>query len=240
MEKGEKIDRLLYGGYSTISLGYAGLWECVLALSGKKLTEPEGEALGLEIMQRLNDKCNQWKAAENIDYSLYGTPLESTTYKFAKCLKKKFGVIEGITDKDYITNSYHIHVSEPVDAFEKLAIEAKFQKLSPGGAISYIETPNLANNIEAVLEVIKFIYSNIMYSERNTKLDYCQKCGYNGEIKIVETESGKLDWQCPNCGNMDHRLLNVARRTCGDIGSNFWNQGRTEEIRDRVVHLDND
>ena len=225
LEKGEPIDKLLYNGYSTLSLGYAGLWECVYALSGKKLTESEGEKLGLEIMQMLNDKCTQWKLAEHIDYSLYGTPLESTTYKFAKKLKEKFGIIKGITDKDYITNSYHVHVTEDIDAFSKLALEAKFQALSPGGAISYVETPNMTNNIPAVLEIIKFIYNNIMYAELNTKSDYCQECGYDGEIKIVEKD-GKLDWECPNCGNRDHRKLNIARRTCGYIGSNFWNQGK--------------
>ena len=225
LEKGEPIDKLLYNGYSTLSLGYAGLWECVYALSGKKLTEPEGEKLGLEIMQMLNDKCTQWKLAEHIDYSLYGTPLESTTYKFAKKLKEKFGVIKGVTDKDYITNSYHVHVTEDIDAFSKLALEAKFQALSPGGAISYVETPNMTNNIPAVLEIIKFIYNNIMYAELNTKSDYCQECGFDGEIKIVEKD-GKLDWECPQCGNRDHRKLNIARRTCGYIGSNFWNQGK--------------
>ncbi len=234
--KGEPITKLLHGGYSTISLGYAGLWECVYELIGKKLTEEEGEKLGLEIMQKLNDACAKWKAAENIDYSIYGTPLESTTYKFAKCLQQRFGKIKGVTDKNYITNSYHIHVTENIDAFEKLALEAKFQKLSPGGAISYIEVPNMQDNIDAVLQVMKFIYNNIMYAELNTKSDYCQVCGYDGEIQIVE-EDGKLVWECPNCGNRDQNQLNVARRTCGYIGSQFWNQGRTQEIKERVLHL---
>lgn len=237
LKKGEKIDKLLHGGYSTISLGYAGLWETVLALNGHKLTEPEGEALGLKIMEKLNEYTAKWKAAENIDYSLYGTPLESTTYKFAKTLQKRFGVIEGITDKQYITNSYHVHVTEPIDAFAKLALEAKFQKLSPGGAISYVEVPNMQNNIEAVLQVMQFIYENIMYAELNTKSDYCQECGYDGEILIVEDSEGKLVWECPNCHNRDQSKLNVARRTCGYIGSNFWNQGRTQEIKERVLHL---
>ena len=238
LEKGEKIDALLYGGYSTLSLGYAGLWECVYKMTGKKLTEPEGKKLGLEIMQRLNDACAKWKAAENIDYSLYGTPIESTTYKFAKCLKKKFGIIEGVTDKDYITNSYHIKVTEPIDAFNKIKIESEFQALSPGGAISYVEVPNMQTNIPAVLEVMKFIYNNIIYAELNTKSDYCQVCGYDGEIKIVrDEETQKLVWECPNCGNRDQDKMNVARRTCGYIGSNFWNQGRTEEIAERVLHL---
>ncbi|MBR4983829.1 MAG: anaerobic ribonucleoside-triphosphate reductase [Lachnospiraceae bacterium] len=238
LEKGEKIDALLHDGYSTLSLGYAGLWECVYKLIGKKLIEPEGKELGLEIMRKLNDACAEWKAAENIDYSLYGSPIESTTYKFAKCLKKKFGIIEGVTDKDYITNSYHVKVTEPIDAFSKLAFESEFQALSPGGAISYVEVPNLNNNIEAVLEIIKFIYDNIMYAELNTKSDYCQICGFDGEIQIVEINEGnKLDWRCPQCGNMDHDKMNVARRTCGYIGANFWNQGRTEEINERVLHL---
>ena len=236
LDKGETIDRLLYNGYSTISLGYAGLWECVLALNGKKLTEPEGEALGLEIMNRLNEYTAKWKAAENIDYSIYGTPLESTTYKFAKCLQKRFGVIKNITDKGYITNSYHIHVTEPIDAFEKLRIEAKFQALSPGGAISYVEVPNMQDNLEAVLAVMRFIYDNIMYAELNTKSDYCQVCGYDGEIGIEE-DNGKLVWVCPNCGNRDQNKMNVARRTCGYIGTQFWNQGRTQEIKERVLHL---
>lgn len=235
--KGESIHKLLHDGYSTISLGYAGLWECVYALIGKKLTEPEGEELGLKIMQLMNDKCNQWKAAENIDYSLYGTPLESTTYKFAKAVQERYGIIDGVTDKNYITNSYHIHVAEPIDAFEKLAIESKFQKLSPGGAISYVEVPNLQNNIEAVLSVIQFIYDNIMYAELNTKSDYCHVCSYDGEIVIEEDGNGKLYWKCPNCENTDQSKMNVARRTCGYIGSQFWNQGRTQEIKERVLHL---
>ena len=237
LSKGESIHKLLHDGYSTISLGYAGLWECVYALIGKKLTESEGEALGLKIMQLMNDKCKQWKEAENIDYSLYGTPLESTTYKFAKAVQERYGIIEGVTDKNYITNSYHIHVTEPIDAFEKLATEAKFQKLSPGGAISYVEVPNLQNNIEAVLTVIQFIYDNIMYAELNTKSDYCHICGYDGEIIIEEDDNGKLYWKCPNCGNTDQSKMNVARRTCGYIGSQFWNQGRTQEIKERVLHL---
>ena len=237
LPKGAPIDKYLHGGYSTISLGYAGLWEAVFALNGKKLTEPEGEALGLEIMKKLNEYTAKWKAAENIDYSLYGTPLESTTYKFAKCLQKRFGVIKGVTDKNYITNSYHIHVTEKIDAFEKLRIEAKFQRLSPGGAISYVEVPNMQNNLPAVLSVMKFIYDNIMYAELNTKSDYCQVCGFDGEIEIVKDESGKLIWKCPKCGNTDESKLNVARRTCGYIGSQFWNQGRTQEIKERVLHV---
>lgn len=236
LEKGEPIDKLLYGGYSTLSLGYAGLWECVYKLIGKKLTELEGKELGLEIMKKLNEYCNKWKEAENIDYSLYGTPLESTTYKFAKCLKRRFGIIPGVTDKNYITNSYHVHVTEPIDAFNKLKFESDFQALSPGGAISYVEVPNLNNNIEAVLSVMKFIYDNIIYAELNTKSDYCQVCGWDGEITIVE-DDGKLVWKCPQCGNMDQDKMNVARRTCGYIGSNFWNQGRTQEIKERVLHL---
>lgn len=236
LPKGETIDKYLHGGYSTISLGYAGLWECVLALNGKKLTEPQGEALGLQIMKKLNEYTAKWKAAENIDYSLYGTPLESTTYKFAKCLQKRFGIIKGITDKTYITNSYHIHVTEEIDAFKKLALEAKFQALSPGGAISYVEVPNMQNNLDAVLSVMRFIYDNIMYAELNTKSDYCQVCGYDGEIEIVEDE-GKLIWKCPNCGNTDQSTMNVARRTCGYIGTQYWNQGRTQEIKERVLHL---
>lgn len=236
LEKGEVIDRLLYDGYSTLSLGYAGLWECVLALNGKKLTEPEGEALGLEIMRKLNEYTAKWKAAENIDYSLYGTPLESTTYKFAKCLQKKFGIIEGITDKGYITNSYHIHVTEPINAFDKIRIEAKFQALSPGGAISYVEVPNMQDNLDAVMQVISFIYDNILYAELNTKSDYCQECGWDGEIEARET-NGKLVWTCPRCGNTDQNKMNVARRTCGYIGTQFWNQGRTQEIKERVLHL---
>lgn len=236
LEKGEVIDRLLYDGYSTLSLGYAGLWECVLALNGKKLTEPEGEALGLEIMRKLNEYTAKWKAAENIDYSLYGTPLESTTYKFAKCLQKKFGIIEGITDKGYITNSYHIHVTEPINAFDKIRIESKFQALSPGGAISYVEVPNMQDNLDAVMQVISFIYDNILYAELNTKSDYCQECGWDGEIEARET-NGKLVWTCPRCGNTDQNKMNVARRTCGYIGTQFWNQGRTQEIKERVLHL---
>ncbi|MCI5568792.1 MAG: anaerobic ribonucleoside-triphosphate reductase [Lachnospiraceae bacterium] len=236
-KKGETIDKLLYGGYSTLSLGYAGLWECVYEVTGKKLTEPEGEKFGLEVMQRLNDACAKWKEAEHIDYSLYGTPLESTTYKFSKALQKRFGIIKGVTDKNYITNSYHIHVTEQIDAFEKLAIESKFQKLSPGGAISYIEVPDMQNNIEAVLKVMQFIYNNIMYAELNTKSDYCQVCGYDGEIQVIEDESGKLVWECPNCHNRDQNKMNVARRTCGYIGTQFWNQGRTQEIKERVLHL---
>lgn len=240
LKKGETIDELLVGGYSTISLGYAGLWECVYALIGKKLTESEGEQLGIEIMEHMNEACDKWNKELNLGYSLYGTPLESTTYKFAKCLQKRFGIIESITDKNYITNSYHIHVTERIDAFTKLKIESKFQSLSKGGSISYCETSNLTNNIEAVLEVMKFIYDNIMYAELNTKSDYCQVCGYDGEIQIVE-ENGKLLWECPNCSNRDENKLNVARRTCGYIGSNFWNQGRTQEIKERVLHLgDND
>ena len=236
LEKGEKIDKLLHGGYSTLSLGYAGLWECVFKLTGKKLTEEEGKELGLKIMRALNDACAVWKAAEDIDYSLYGTPIESTTYKFAKCLQKKFGIIPGVTDKNYITNSYHVHVTEPIDAFSKMALESEFQALSPGGAITYVEVPNLNNNIEAVLEVMKFIYDHIIYAELNTKSDYCQVCGFDGEIQIVE-DNGKLVWECPQCGNRDQDKMNVARRTCGYIGSNFWNQGRTMEIKERVLHL---
>ena len=236
LEKGEPIDKLLFGGYTTISLGYAGLWECVYEVTGLKLTEPEGEKFGLEVMQALNYACQKWKAAENIDYSIYGTPLESTTYKFAKCLQKRWGVIPGVTDKNYITNSYHVHVTEEINAFDKLALESKFQKLSPGGAISYVEVPDMQDNIDAVLEVMKFIYNNIMYAELNTKSDYCQVCGYDGEIQIVE-EDGKLVWVCPNCGNRDQNKLNVARRTCGYIGTQFWNQGRTQEIKERVLHL---
>ena len=237
LKPGEKIDKLLHGGYSTISLGYAGLWETVYYLSGKKLTEEEGKKLGLEILQKLNEYTAKWKAAENIDYSLYGTPLESTTYKFAKCLQRRFGIIEGVTDKNYITNSYHVHVTEPIDAFSKLKLESEFQKLSPGGAISYVEVPNMQNNIKAVLEVMEYIYENIMYAELNTKSDYCMACGYDGEIQIHENEDKKLIWKCPNCGNTDQTKMNVARRTCGYIGSQFWNQGRTQEIRERVLHL---
>ena len=237
LKPGEKIDSLLHGGYSTISLGYAGLWETVYYLSGKKLTEDEGKELGLEIMKKLNEYTKKWKEAENIDYSLYGTPLESTTYKFAKCLQKRFGIIDGVTDKNYITNSYHVHVTEPIDAFAKLKLESEFQALSPGGAISDVEVPNMQNNIPAVLEVMKFIYDNIMYAELNTKSDYCMTCGFDGEIQIHEDNGGKLIWKCPNCGNTDQTKLNVARRTCGYIGSQFWNQGRTQEIRERVLHL---
>ena len=236
LKKGESIDKLLYGGYSTISLGYAGLWETVLYLTGHKLTEEKGKEFGLEIMKKLNEYTGKWKIAEHMDYSLYGTPLESTTYKFAKCLQKRFGIIENITDKNYITNSYHIHVTEQIDAFSKLKLESEFQALSPGGAISYVEVPNMQNNVEGVLAVIQFIYENIMYAELNTKSDYCQVCGYDGEIKIVE-DGGKLVWECPKCKNRDQSKLNVARRTCGYIGSQFWNQGRTQEIKDRVLHL---
>ncbi len=236
LKKGETIDKLLYGGYSTISLGYAGLWECVYSLIGKKLTEEEGKQLGLEIMKKLNSYCAKWKADENIDYSIYGTPLESTTYKFAKCLQKRFGIIKGVTDRNYITNSYHVHVTEGISAFDKLKLESEFQALSPGGAISYIEVPNMQQNLPAVLQVMKFIYENIMYAELNTKSDYCQVCGYDGEIQIVE-EDGKLLWECPNCKNRDQDKMNVARRTCGYIGTQFWNQGRTQEIQERVLHL---
>jgi len=237
LEKGETIDKYLHGGYSTLSLGYAGLWECVYSLNGKKLTEPEGEELGLDIMRKLNEYTAKWKAAENIDYSLYGTPLESTTYKFSKCLQKRFGIIKGVTDRNYITNSYHVHVSEEIDAFDKLALEAKFQLLSPGGAISYVEVPNMQNNIDAVISVMQFIYDNIMYAELNTKSDYCHICGFDGEIVVEEDEHGKLVWKCPNCGNTDQDKMNVARRTCGYIGTQYWNQGRTQEIKERVLHL---
>ncbi|HIV05153.1 MAG TPA: anaerobic ribonucleoside-triphosphate reductase [Candidatus Merdousia gallistercoris] len=237
LKKGEKIDKYLHGGYSTLSLGYAGLWECVFSLINKKLTEKEGEELGLEIMRRLNSYTAKWKAAENIDYSLYGTPLESTTYKFAKALQRRFGAVEGVSDRNYITNSYHVHVAEPIDAFAKLSLEAKFQTLSPGGAISYVEVPNMQNNIPAVLLVMRYIYDNIMYAELNTKSDYCQVCGFDGEIEIVKDEDGKLVWQCPKCGNKDQNKMNVARRTCGYIGTQYWNQGRTQEIRERVLHL---
>ena len=237
LKKGETIDKLLYGGYSTLSLGYAGLWECVYSLIGKKLTEDEGKELGLAIMKKLNEYCAKWKAEERIDYSLYGTPLESTTYKFAKCLQKRFGIIKGITDRNYITNSYHVHVTEEIDAFSKLKLESQFQALSPGGAISYVEVPDMQQNIPAVMQVIRFIYDNIMYAELNTKSDYCQVCGYNGEIQIVKAPNGKLIWQCPNCGNTDQNTMNVARRTCGYIGTQFWNQGRTQEIKERVLHL---
>ncbi len=236
LKKGEKIDKLLFGGYSTISLGYAGLYECVKYMTGKSHTDAGAKPFALSVMQHMNDKCSQWKKAENMDYSLYGTPLESTTYKFAKCLQKRFGIVEGITDKNYITNSYHVHVSEPIDAFTKLKFEADFQRLSPGGAISYVEVPNMQDNLEAVMSVLQFIYDNIMYAELNTKSDYCQVCGYDGEIKIVE-DDGKLVWECPKCGNRDQNKLNVARRTCGYIGTQFWNQGRTQEIKDRVLHL---
>ncbi len=236
LDKGEKIDKLLYGGYSTISLGYAGLYECTKFMTGHSHTDKEATPFALSVMQHMNDKCAEWKAAENIDYSLYGTPLESTTYKFAKCLQRRFGIIPGITDKNYITNSYHVHVTEKIDAFTKLKFESEFQRLSPGGAISYVEVPNMQDNLEAVVRVMQFIYENIMYAELNTKSDYCQVCGYDGEIKIVE-DDGKLVWECPNCGNRDQNKLNVARRTCGYIGTQFWNQGRTQEIKDRVLHL---
>ena len=237
LKKGEKIDRLLFNGYSTISLGYAGLYEMCMRMVGKSHTDPQARPFALKVMQRLNDKCKEWKEAENISYSVYGTPMESTTYKISKCLQKRFGMIEGVTDKNYITNSYHVHVSEEIDAFKKLKFEADFQKLSPGGAISYIEVPNMQNNIPAVLSVMQFIYNNIMYAELNTKSDYCECCGYDGEIKITEEESGKLVWECPNCGNRDQNKMFVARRTCGYIGTQFWNQGRTQEIKDRVLHL---
>ena len=236
LKKGEKIDKLLFGGYPTISLGYAGLYECVKYMTGKSHTDAGAKPFALSVMQHMNDKCNEWKKAENMDYSLYGTPLESTTYKFAKCLQKRFGIVPGITDKNYITNSYHVHVSETIDAFTKLKFESEFQKLSPGGAISYVEVPNMQDNLEAVMSVLQFIYDNIMYAELNTKSDYCQCCGYDGEIKIVE-DDGKLVWECPKCGNRDQNKLNVARRTCGYIGTQFWNQGRTQEIKDRVLHL---
>ena len=236
LKKGEKIDNLLFGGYSTISLGYAGLYECVKYMTGRSHTDAGAKPFALSVMQHMNDKCNEWKKAENMDYSLYGTPLESTTYKFAKCLQKRFGIVPGITDKNYITNSYHVHVSEPIDAFTKLKFESEFQKLSPGGAISYVEVPNMQDNLEAVMSVLQFIYDNIMYAELNTKSDYCQCCGYDGEIRIVE-DDGKLVWECPKCGNRDQNKLNVARRTCGYIGTQFWNQGRTQEIKDRVLHL---
>jgi len=237
LKKGEKIDKLLFNGYSTISLGYAGLYEMCMRMLGKSHTDPEARPFALKVMQRLNDKCKEWKAAENISYSVYGTPMESTTYKFAKCLQKRFGIIPGVTDKNYITNSYHVHVSEQIDAFSKLKFESDFQKLSPGGAVSYVEVPNMQNNIPAVLSVMKFIYNNIMYAELNTKSDYCECCGYDGEMIIKDDESGKLVWECPNCGNKDQNKMFVARRTCGYIGTQFWNQGRTQEIRDRVLHL---
>ncbi len=237
LKKGETIDSLLHGGYSTISLGFAGLWECVYSLNGKKLTEPEGEALGLEIMNKLNEYTAKWKAEENIDYSLYGTPLESTTYKFSKCLQARFGIVPGVTDKNYITNSYHVHVTEPIDAFDKLALESKFQALSPGGAISYVEVPNMQDNLPAVLSVMQYIYENIMYAELNTKSDYCQECGFDGEIEVIKDDHNKLIWRCPKCGNTDQAKMNVARRTCGYIGTQYWNQGRTQEIKERVLHL---
>ena len=237
LKKGETIDKLLYDGYSTISLGYGGLCECVRYMTGKSHTTPEGEKFGLEVMQHMNDKCAEWKKATNIDFSVYGTPMESTTYKFAKCLQERFGIIPGVTDKNYITNSYHIHVTEEINAFDKLTFESRFQRLSPGGAISYVEVPNMQNNIQAVLALMKHIYNTIMYAELNTKSDYCQKCGYSGEIQIVEDENKKLIWRCPNCGNTDQNTMNVARRTCGYIGTQFWNQGRTQEIKERVLHL---
>ena len=237
LKSGEKIDRLLYDGYSTISLGYAGLYEMCYYMTGKSHTDPEAKPFALAVMQKLNDKCAEWKKAENIDYSVYGTPLESTTYKFAKCLQRRFGEIEGVTDHNYITNSYHVNVRENIDAFKKLKFEAEFQALSPGGAISYIEVPDMQQNIPAVLTVVRYIYDNIMYAELNTKSDYCMCCGYNGEIAIIEDENGKLVWECPNCGNKDQTKMSVARRTCGYIGTQFWNQGRTQEIRDRVMHL---
>ena len=237
LKKGEKIDKLLYNGYSTISLGYAGLCEMCVRMTGKTHTSPEGKDFALKVMQKLNDKCAEWKKAENISYSVYGTPMESTTYKFAKCLQKRFGIIKGVTDKNYITNSYHVHVTEHIDAFSKLKFESEFQKLSPGGAISYVEVPNLTNNIEAVISVMQFIYDNILYAELNTKSDFCEKCLYDGEMRIVTDDSGKLVWECPNCGNRDQNNLFVARRTCGYIGTQFWNQGRTQEIKDRVLHL---
>ena len=240
LAKGETIDQLLYNGYSTLSLGYAGLYECVKAMTGKSHTDPEAKDFALAIMQKMNDKCAEWKAAENIDYSLYGTPIESTTYKFAKALQKRFGVIEGVTDKNYITNSYHVHVSEHINAFDKLKFESEFQRLSPGGAISYVEVANLTNNIPAVISVMQYIYDNIMYAELNTKSDYCQVCGWDGEIQIKENEDGKLIWTCPNCGNTDKSKMNIARRTCGYIGLNDWNQGRTQEIKERYVHLGGD
>ena len=237
LEKGEKIDELLYNGYSTISLGYAGLHECVKYMKGVSHTHPDGTPFALEVMRYLNDACAKWKAQHNIDFSLYGTPLESTTYKFAKCLQKRFGVIEGVTDKNYITNSYHVHVTEEINAFDKLKFESQFQALSPGGAISYVEVPNMQNNLDAVLSVMQYIYDNIMYAELNTKSDHCQQCGYSGEIQIVTDTHGKLVWECPNCGNRDQNRMSVARRTCGYIGTQYWNQGRTQEIKERVLHL---
>ena len=237
LKKGETIDKLLYGGYSTISLGYAGLFECTKYMTGKSHTDPEATPFALKVMQKLNDACAKWRSETNIDFSLYGTPLESTTYKFAKCLQKRFGMIKGVTDKNYITNSYHVHVTEEIDAFSKLSFESQFQKLSPGGAVSYVEVPDMQKNIDAVLAVMRHIYDNIMYAELNTKSDYCQECGYDGEMQIVSDEHGKLVWQCPNCGNTDESKMNVARRTCGYIGTQFWNQGRTQEIKERVLHL---
>ena len=237
LKKGEVIDPLLFNGYSTISLGYAGLYECVHYMTGKSHTDAEAKDFALSVMKRLNDACAEWKKKENIDFSVYGTPLESTTYKFAKCLQNRFGIIPGVTDKNYITNSYHVHVTEHIDAFTKLKFESEFQELSPGGAISYVEVPNMQDNIPAVLSVVQYIYDNIMYAELNTKSDYCHCCGYDGEIRIIEDEDGKLIWECPNCGNRDQDKMNVARRTCGYIGTQFWNQGRTQEIRERVLHL---
>ena len=237
LKKGEKIDKLLYDGYSTFSLGYAGLYECTKYMTGKSHTDPEGKPFALHVMEHMNEACDRWKQETNIDFSIYGTPLESTTYKFAKCLQKRFGKIPGVTDRNYITNSYHVHVAEKIDAFTKLKFESEFQRLSPGGAISYVEVPNMQNNIPAVLQVMKYIYENIMYAELNTKSDYCQCCGYDGEIQIVENEDGKLIWRCPKCGNEDQDKMNVARRTCGYIGTQFWNQGRTQEIKERVLHL---
>ena len=237
LKKGEKIDKLLYDGYSTISLGYAGLYECTKYMTGKSHTDPEGKPFALNVMEHMNEACEKWKEETNIDFSIYGTPLESTTYKFAKCLQKRFGKIPGVTDRNYITNSYHVHVAEKIDAFTKLKFESEFQRLSPGGAISYVEVPNMQNNIPAVLQVMKYIYDNIRYAELNTKSDYCQCCGYDGEIQIVENEDGKLIWRCPKCGNEDQDKMNVARRTCGYIGTQFWNQGRTQEIKERVLHL---
>ena len=236
LKKGETIDRLLYGGYSTISLGYAGLYECVKYMTGKSHTDDDAKEFALAVMQKMNDKCAEWKAAEDIDYSLYGTPIESTTYKFAKALQRRFGIVKGITDKGYITNSYHVHVTEEIDAFQKLKFESEFQRLSPGGAISYVEVPDMQDNLQAVIRVMQYIYDNIMYAELNTKSDYCQECGFDGEIAIVE-DDGKLVWECPNCGNRNQDTMNVARRTCGYIGTQYWNQGRTEEIKDRVLHL---
>ena len=237
LKKGEVIDKLLYNGYSTISLGYAGLCECTRYMTGKSHTDPSATPFALKVMEKLNDACSRWREEENIDFSLYGTPLESTTYKFAKCLQKRFGIIKGVTDKNYITNSYHVHVTEEINAFDKLKFEAQFQNLSPGGAVSYVEVPNMENNIDAVLQVMQFIYDNIMYAELNTKSDYCQVCDYSGQIEIVNDEHGKLIWKCPNCGNTDQDKMNVARRTCGYIGTQFWNQGRTQEIKERVLHL---